>query len=669
MTDDEKGGKRQNPLRELLTVPNENPELTLSQFEAFSKQVPLLYFILVTNMLSLSWTHADVAPAAMVIYLPLVFSVVCLARAIGWLRGRKVKLDAGQAYRRLRATNLLAAPIAIFCTAWSLSLLPYGDAYQQAHVAFFMAITVIGCIFCLMHLRSAALMVTVLVNIPFFVFMVLSGEPTFIATGVNVILVSIAMIAILMTHYRDFRQLNEQRHVLLDQQERLQKQNQAMQLLSDENMRLANLDSLTQIPNRRSFFHNLETAFSRARHDKSAIAVGVLDLDGFKPINDMYGHAAGDKVLIEIATRLEGFVSEGITIYRLGGDEFALIVSGSLDETSVMALGQRVCETIAQRINIGSGMVQVTGSLGFAIDLQLSSHAQELYERGDYALYSAKRHQRAGVVIFNSVQANELCRQKVVEETMLAADLEAELTLVFQPIMDVATQRCIGFEALARWNSSVIGPVSPAEFIPIAEYNGRITLITRLLLEKALKVAVTWPDETFLSFNLSPHDLATAEGVLRLVAIVNASGFSPKRINFEITETAVMSDFEQAQAAIETLRRLGCGIALDDFGTGYASLSYVHRLPLSKIKIDRSFVREIHKQDASLKIVKSVLALCAEMGLDTIVEGVETKDELAILESLGVQSVQGFYFARPISEEESRRMFDKGRPVAVNAER
>ncbi|WP_246701716.1 putative bifunctional diguanylate cyclase/phosphodiesterase [Rhizobium terricola] len=646
---------------EALKVPNENPELTLSQFEAFSKQVPLLYFILTTNMLSLAWTHRDIAPAYLVIYLPAVLSIIFVARGIGWFVSRNRKVDAAQAYHRLKATNRLAAPIAIFCTGWSVALLPYGDGFQQAHVAFFMAITVIGCIFCLMHLRSAAMVVTVLVNAPFFLAMVLSGEETFVATGINVILVSMAMIAVLLTHYRDFHQLAEQRLVL-------QAQNKTMKALSDENLRLANLDSLTLIANRRSFFHTLDQAFARAQSEGGMLAIGVIDLDGFKPINDMYGHSAGDKVLVEVAERLSRFADGAVSVFRLGGDEFALIVTGNHDEASVVALGNRVCDAIAQRINLGGGVVQVTASLGFATFPQVGANGQELYERADYALYTAKKHHRAGVVVFNAEQADELSRQKVVEETLQVADLETELSLVFQPIIDVASRRPAGFEALARWNCPTIGPVSPAEFIPIAEYNGRIGLITRLLLERALKTAATWPDDVFLSFNLSPHDLATAEGVNRLVGIIRASGVDPRRITFEITETAVMSDFEQANASIRILRQLGCGIALDDFGTGYASLSYVHRLPLSKIKVDGSFVREIHRKETSVKIVKSVLALCAEMRLEAIVEGVETENEMAILETLGVGSVQGYHFARPMAEAETHA-FLKGTGASLENRR
>jgi diguanylate cyclase (GGDEF)-like protein len=648
----------------LLAVPNDNPVLTAAQFEAFSKQVPLLYFILATNLISLSWTHQGTAPDLLVLYFPALLTLLFGLRSALWLRGRKRQFTPAQAYRQLRSTNILCFPITVVCTAWSVSLLPYGNAYQQAHVAFFMGITVIGCIFCLMHLRSAALIVTVTVNLPFLIVMCMSGEPTFIATGINVILVTMAMIIILLGHYRDFRQLHESRQVLLIQQEALQEQNKAMQALSDENLRLANLDSLTMLANRRSFFQMLETAFDRASKDGERLVVGVIDLDGFKPVNDMYGHAAGDKVLIEISARLATLCDQNLSVYRLGGDEFGLLLQddGARD---VMGLGQMVCDRIAERINIGSGMVQVTGSVGFAIYPDVGITGQEIYELADYALYTAKRTHRAGAVIFNAVQANELNRQKIVEEALVAADLEKELSLVYQPITCVSTRRCIGFEALARWQSPRIGRVSPAEFIPVAEHNGRITMMTRLLLDQALTVARHWPEDVYLSFNLSPHDLTSPESTLRIVAIVLKSGFDPRRINFEITETAVMHDFEQASASIQMLRELGCGIALDDFGTGYSSLNHVHKLPLTKIKIDGSFVRDIHMRRTSFKIVKSVLALCAEMELRAIVEGVETEEELRILEGLGVEAVQGYYFGKPMTAPDTFALVAEGAVRAV----
>jgi diguanylate cyclase (GGDEF)-like protein len=639
-------------LKRLLTVPNDNPELTLAQFKAFSKQVPLLYFILLTNMLSLAGTHQSSAPAWLVKVVPAFFAVVFIGRGIGWIRESRKTVDAAYAYKRLVATNRLAVPIAIFSVAWSAALVPYGNDFQRAHVAFFMSITVIGVIFCLMHLRSAALIVTVLVVLPFFVIMLWSGEPTLIATAVNMFLVSLAMIAILMRHYSDFSKLNEQRLTLLAQQTALKVKNREMQQLSDENLRLANLDSLTQIANRRSFFSNLAAAFENAKLENGRLAIGVVDLDGFKPVNDLYGHSAGDKVLVEVADRLSAFETSNCSVFRLGGDEFALLMdAGVMDDKALAEFGQRVCDAISLPIRIGNSVVNVTGSMGVAVFPDVGVGGQDLYERADYALYSAKRENRASVVIFNARQADALSRQRQVEDVLFAADLERELSLAYQPIVDARTGGTAGFEALARWHSPLLGSVSPAEFIPIAEQHGRISVITRHLLTRALADMRSWPGEPYLSFNLSPHDLAVEENVLRIIAAVNASGVRPGRINFEITETAIMRDFDQAAHTIQLLRALGCHVSLDDFGTGYSSLNHVHKLPLSKIKIDRCFVDRIDERPASYKIVKSVLALCNEMGLSATAEGVEREEEVRVLKSLGVDAMQGYFYARPLTQE------------------
>ena len=639
-------------LKRLLTVPNDNPELTLAQFKAFSKQVPLLYFILLTNMLSLAGTHQQSAPAWLVKVVPAIFAVIFIARGLGWIRESHKTVDAAYAYRRLVSTNRLVLPIAVLSVAWSVALIPYGNDYQRAHVAFFMSITVIGVIFCLMHLRSAALMVTFLVILPFAVVMGMSGEPTLIATAVNMFLVSLAMIAIMLRHYADFTKLNEQRLTLLAQQEALRDKNREMQLLSDENLRLANLDSLTQIANRRSFFSNLAAAFEQARAENGRLAIGVVDLDGFKPVNDLYGHSAGDKVLVEVADRLASFETSNCSIFRLGGDEFALLIDMSgMDEKALVEFGQRICASISLPIMLGNSVVHVTGSMGIAVYPDVGVNGQDLYERADYALYNAKRENRASVVVFNARQAKALFRLRQVEEVLFAADLDRELSLAYQPIVDAHSGHTVGFEALARWTSPVLGLVSPAEFIPIAEQHGRINLITRLLLTRALGDMKAFEGEPYLSFNLSPHDLAVEENVLRIISAVNASGITPKRINFEITETAIMHDFEQAAHSIELLRALGCQVSLDDFGTGYSSLNHVHKLPLSKIKIDRCFVDHIDERPASYKIVKSVLTLCNDMGLTAIAEGVERAEEVQVLKGLGVDAMQGYYFSKPLAKD------------------
>lgn len=208
-------------------------------------------------------------------------------------------------------------------------------------------------------------------------------------------------------------------------------------------------------------------------------------------------------------------------------------------------------------------------------------------------------------------------------------------SVVFQPIVDIRSQTAIGFEALARWSSPLLGNVSPAQFIPVAERAGIIGTLTRPMLRKALAAAAQWSADLRLSFSLSAYDLNSAEGTLGIVSIVEASCFDAGRLDLEITETAFAHDFAQVQRSIEMLRLLGCGISLDDFGTGYSSLSRLHSLPLTKIKIDRSFVTDLHNSPTSLKIVKSLLALSRDMGLDCVIEGVETQEEMAALRKLG----------------------------------
>ena len=255
-------------------------------------------------------------------------------------------------------------------------------------------------------------------------------------------------------------------------------------------------------------------------------------------------------------------------------------------------------------------------------------------------------------MLFSADHEAQINRDSRIEQALKLADFDKELSIVFQPIVDVRSQTTVCFEALARWISPTLGRVSPAQFIPVAERAGIIGSLTRPLLRKALTAATAWSGNMRLSFNLSAYDLNSAEGTLAIVSIIHNSGFAPHRLDLEITETAFTHDFEQVSRSMDMLRLLGCGISLDDFGTGYSSLSRLHALPLTKIKIDRSFVTGLHESPTSFKIVKSMLALSRDMGLDCVIEGVETQEELAALRSLGGLMVQGYIYSPPILEDQ-----------------
>lgn len=622
-------------IRIFFSVPHDNPELLKAQYRAFSHQLPLMYFILLTNTWALAISHLDVAPVWLTVYIPTAFTILCGIRTVGWWRSRYVVPTREIALHALTRTNRLTSVITIAFSAWALGLTPYGDNLAQAHVAFYMAITVIGCIFSLMHLRPAAFTVAIIANIVFIAFFGSSGNLTFIAMAANSLLVTIAMLFILMGNYRDFARM-------VDGQA-------SMKAMSNENFRLANLDSLTDLPNRRQFFSRLDEEFHLARVQGRRLAVGVLDLDGFKPVNDIYGHAVGDRLLVAVGERLVSSCGESVHLARLGGDEFALIVK-EIGDQELLALGQHMCAVLRAPFDLAEATVQISASVGFTVFPELASSATELFEQADYALYHSKRTSRGTPVLFSAKHEAEIHRNARIEHALRAADLDAELAVFFQPVVDARTGKAVGFEALARWDSPTLGSVPPDQFIAVAERAGIVSRLTRPLLEKALSAAARWPDEVRLSFNLSNHDISSSEGVVRIVGIVLRSGIDPGRIDFELTETAIMRDFEQVKAAIGTIKALGCGISLDDFGTGYSSLSQLHALPLTKIKIDRSFVTDLHQRPASYKIVKSLIALSRDMGLGCVIEGVETADELSALVRLGGFEFQGYYYSPPMPE-------------------
>lgn len=621
-----------------FSVPKDNPELVKAQFSVFSRQIPLMYAIVLMNAWALSFLFSGVAPAWLTIHVPAVFTAICAVRLTIWWRSRKTVPTPDEARRALQRTNQFAALLAMMITGWALALAHYGDEQLNANIAFFMAITGVSVVVCLLHLRSAAFIVALVITVPFVTRFSLVSTPSSIAMAVNMLFVTATLLIVVAVQSGHFANAIDARTKL--------------ELVNKENYRLANRDSLTGLNNRRRFFSWIDELFADARARGQCLAVGIVDLDDFKSVNDLYGHVVGDALLVEVGRRLKELAGESICVSRLGGDEFALIFRNCGDSVRLLKQGEAFCAALRQPIVLSAVTVRMSASMGLAIFPDSAENAHELYERADYALYSGKRARRGHVTLFTNEHVMQIAQTTRVEQVLRDADLAREISVVFQPIVDIRTRRVVAMEALARWASPVLGDMSPAVFIPVAERAGLVSTLTRILLEKALAAASRWPDTMGLSFNLSTHDISSTEGVMRIVGILSASGFDPRRIDFEITETATMYDFDQAKASVETLRQMGCGIALDDFGTGFSSLSQIHALPLTKIKIDRSFVSDIDKTPASRKIVKSLLALSLDMELDCIIEGVETKEELATLEKIGGRLVQGFYFSAPVSETE-----------------
>lgn len=643
-------------LRAFLAVDAENRELIKAQQTAFTRQIPLLYLMLMVNVIALAATHFNSAPPYLTFYSPLLLCLACCVRIHGWWVSRGNLVEHGNAVKQLQSIVYVGVAIGLGFTVWALSLYPYGDAYAKAHVAFFMAITVIGCIFCLMHLRTVALVVSAVVLVPFTTFFISTGHPVFIAIAVNMAIVAIPLVYILLKHYDVFTDFIESQKALLSKQTE-------MQALSDENRRLANIDSLTELPNRRSFRAEFVRKLQNAAETQQQLAVGIIDLDGFKPVNDAFGHAVGDKLLMEAARRLMSFAGKGVFAARLGGDEFGLLIEDVKHNDDLKALADDICLALRQPYHIKGITAKVSASLGLVTYPEGGDNAPQLFEYADFALYHAKQYAFGQAVIFSSEHAHQITRRSRIDQELKNADLDKELSVLFQPFVDSETQIIVGFEALARWDNPALGRITPDIFIPAAEHAGLMSQVTLTLLGKALEAAKQWPKGTRLSFNLSARDIVSSSTVDDLLEMISNSGFDPSDLDFEVTETSVMTSFDLASNNLTRLMNHGIGIALDDFGTGQSSLGYVHRLPLRKIKIDRSFITDIDSNGLSRNIIKTVVDLCRNIDCVCVIEGMETEEQVAILRALGCAIMQGYYFGRPMPLEETlQRLKDQANP-------
>ncbi|MCO4881592.1 EAL domain-containing protein [Paraburkholderia caribensis] len=638
---------RPQDLASFRIIPAVTAALSRSQFDAFSRQLPLLYVILVINSVAVAATHVAVAPAWLAIWVPLAMCTACAIRLVVWVRRRKylASLTDEQVASRLKTTVWLIALLGVIFTGWGLLLFPYGDPYARAHVAFYMSITVIGCIFCLMHMRKAALLLTAIVIVPFSLFFSLTHNAVLVAIAINMLLVAVAMIFILITYYRDFANLVESKHALQAKQAELQR-------LSDENSRLANLDLLTGLPNRRRFLADLDALFQTAQDGHARFAVGVIDLDGFKQVNDLYGHGAGDRVLEEVGRRLLDVSGPRIRLARLGGDEFGLLVTDVREAQELRDIGAAICEMLRAPYAWPGATARLSGSLGFAVYPDAGLSPAQLFERADYALYFAKEYRRGCTTIFSSEHERQIRELGQVEQALRHADLEREMTLHFQPIVDTLHERVVSYEALARWRSPALGDVPPSLFIKVAERSDFIHTVTAALLRKVLATMRTCDPAVRVAFNLSARDIGSADAVANIAGMIRESGIAPERLTFEVTETAVIQDFEQASAALDAFKQLGVHISLDDFGTGYSSLTCIHRLPLDKVKIDRGFLDRIDSDPAARDIVRSILELCRSLELTCVAEGVQTEAQADALRGLGCTVMQGFFFGAPAPFEE-----------------
>jgi diguanylate cyclase (GGDEF)-like protein len=421
---------------------------------------------------------------------------------------------------------------------------------------------------------------------------------------------------------------------------------------------LAHRDPLTGFANRGLLLQEINRAVARATRLAAPFAVMLIDIDRFKSVNDSLGHLAGDRLLLGIANRLTSCLREVDVPGRLGGDEFAVLLDGVASAEDALRAAERVQAVLASPFVVFGKEVFATASIGTALMTPRYTRGEELLRDADVAMYRAKQSGRARSQLFDC-EMDTRVRAKVRLEAQLARALERDqLALHYQPIIDTRTNHVTGFEALVRWQHPEQGMLGPSLFIPIAEDTGLIRSIGQWVLETACRQLQQWsrtnPALT-MSVNLSAYQLAHPDLVSSVLGAIEATSIAPRQLNLEITESAVMPNIGLAEGSLTRLRDVGVDISLDDFGTGYSCLSHLHDLPVTAVKIDRSFVQRLCTPNQRPVVVQAIIGLAHTLGMSVTAEGVETEEQLDFLRQLGCERAQGFLFATPLDVASASR--------------
>ena len=617
------------------------------RYRALQRQIPLLYTVALANFIGI---HLATGGELDSIYSPVTLLVAfVVVRLVHWVNVRGRTLSPAQTVRELRRTWFYALLVSGGFCIWALSHLATGDAEHSAHVVLFGSLAAVGCAYGLSSFPAAARLPLLFLGLPIAVWLIFSGETAHIGMGVSLALVILLILRLLGIHNNGFAQLVRSRTDIADERERARRAEKLAKAERAKARIIADTDPLTGLANRRAFLRALTRRASALQRGGGRFALAVVDLDGFKPINDTFGHATGDAVLQQIGGRLGGAMGSAVLIARTGGDEFALLLPKTRSAEAARSVGAGICAALQEPFFVEGREFRISGCCGLTILGPGDCDVAEALIRADTALYRAKEKGRAGVAVF-SPEMEEINRRRIaIEQALAAPEIQASIDLVYQPIRDLATGELRAFEALARWDHETLGSVSPAEFIPIAEQTNAIRAISDDLLRKAAREARCWADPVRLSFNVSAVQLCTPGSAARILAILDEAGLGASRLQAEVTETALLVDFTVARENLQILRSAGARIVLDDFGAGHASVSYLREMQFDGIKLDGSMVASVADSLLSRRLLKGVLELCASLGVPCVAEHVETEEQLALLRELGCRDGQGYLLARPLA--------------------
>ncbi|MEM8952306.1 MAG: EAL domain-containing protein, partial [Pseudomonadota bacterium] len=416
---------------------------------------------------------------------------------------------------------------------------------------------------------------------------------------------------------------------------------------------LAYHDPLTHIPNRRYAHEEIEKRLKRKSGAKDVIALLCLDLDGFKSINDAFGHAAGDELLRQAVNRLTALLGPDDVVARLGGDEFLVLPKLGTPPEAVESLAAKIVESFRRTFEIDKQEMSCGVSIGIVLADRSWRDRDQLLHAGDVALYEAKARGRQCAVLFETSMEERLRKRREIESDLRLALARDELTLHYQPQFDVRTRTLTGFEALVRWQHPKLGLLPPSEFIEVAEELKLINAISYWVMQQACKAAMSWTRPLKVAVNVSAVEFEQGNLVTTIQDALSASGLIPERLEIEITETVIMTNTDLTIKTLKEVRDLGVSVAMDDFGTGYSSLGYLCKFPFDKLKIDRSFLLSKGQPIQSQRIIEAIITLGHSLDLNVVAEGVEHVEQLEMLETLSCGEAQGFYLGRPMPATEA----------------
>ena len=485
--------------------------------------------------------------------------------------------------------------------------------------------------FVLATLPSAAVSFTLPITLGFIIGVLQTGEAVFTPVAILTIVYLVAIVRAVMTF-----------SLLLV--------NRVLSQITSE--KAAETDALTGLPNRMCFKGRLENVIEDLTLNGIGFCMLYLDLDDFKSVNDRFGHAAGDDLLIGAADRMRACLRETDCISRLGGDEFAVIGTGIKETKDAELLAERLLATFRAPFQIAGENIIVHPSIGIAMAPFDGEDAQNLLRKADAALYRSKRERRGGFNFYQDELDGLSQERKAMEADLRQALVADQFHLVYQPFLNLVTHEVTGYEALLRWEHPEHGSVPPAQFIPIAEMTSLIDEIGDYVLRHAIQTASTWPAHMRLSVNLSIRQLRDHSLVDKILGYLHQFGLSADRLELEITESKSIAGIQQVVETLHQLRAHGISISLDDFGTGYSSMTYLCHLPVDRIKIDRMFISGIETRTECASIVKASVHLAVDLGRKVIAEGVETPAQLAFLEKLNCHEAQGYLIARPMPADQ-----------------